>query len=351
MEVNEIEHKVLCFSFNSDSSCLIVGTTEGFGIYDCSDFQLKYRAAIGGVGLCQMLGRSNIVALVGAGENPEFPQKKLILYNTKKNNTYCEFFYETEKILNLKIDSFILTVATAKSLYVYNFPKVENFKTISVKNPNGHLDVSASDNPILVVANQVTDPVTNKIDYQVNLYDVPDLTGSKPQDPISHRVLSNPTEISYIRINSEGTLLAVAHTEGTIINVHRIPKMELLVSFHRGINAAKIYSLNFSFDSCMLLCTSNRGTMHIFDVQSNTRSIQGALMNMFKRITSGTEKEKQTSILSKEHERKCIFKAAFTKSSKLIYVFDEEGYFTEIRQGDDKKFSNTDSLKADELLR
>ena len=62
---------------------------------------------IGGVGLCEMLGKSNIVALVGAGENPEFSQKKLIIYDTKKNKPYCEFFYENEKILNIKTNIFM----------------------------------------------------------------------------------------------------------------------------------------------------------------------------------------------------------------------------------------------------
>ena len=61
--MDEIEHKILSFSFNSDSrylllfhlssfiyhlslSCIIIGTTIGFGIYECAGFQLKYRAGI-----------------------------------------------------------------------------------------------------------------------------------------------------------------------------------------------------------------------------------------------------------------------------------------------------------------
>ena len=58
---------------------------------------------IGGVSLCEMLGNTNIVALVGAGESPEFSQKRLILFDVKKEKKVCDIFYEEEKILNVKL--------------------------------------------------------------------------------------------------------------------------------------------------------------------------------------------------------------------------------------------------------
>ena len=50
-----------------------------------------------------MLGNTNIVALVGAGESPEFSQKTLRLFDTKNEKKVCEIFFEEEKILNVKL--------------------------------------------------------------------------------------------------------------------------------------------------------------------------------------------------------------------------------------------------------
>jgi len=58
---------------------------------------------IGGVSFCEILGNTNIVALVGAGESPEFSQKRLILFDMKKEKKVCDILYEEEKILNVKL--------------------------------------------------------------------------------------------------------------------------------------------------------------------------------------------------------------------------------------------------------
>jgi WD40 repeat protein len=363
--MDEVEHRILSFSFNSEGNCLVIGTTAGFGIYDCNGFQLKYRADIGGVGLCEMFGKSNIIALVGAGENPEFPQKKLIIYNTKSSSTACEFFYDNEKILNIKMNNlFVLAVATSKHLYIYSLQKFELIRRIDINNPNGFMDVCNSGEPYLAIANQIISSTTARIDYEVLIYPISELKAPLEKEnsatphfkvPAPKQVgvirLSVPNEVGFIRLNKEGNLLAVAHTEGTIINIYKVPSKDLVVTYHRGMSAAKIYSLCFSADSAFLLCTSNRGTVHIFDIQSNTKSITTSILGFYKKLKGENTENKQTSIFSKDYERKCFFTGAYSSTSKLAYLFDEEGYFTELRQMDENKFLKEGSIKAEELLK
>mgnify|MGYP000890675864 FL=1 len=49
-----------------------------------------------------MIGTSNYVLIAGAGEDPDFSQKKMKLWDTKKNKAVCECFYESESIVNIK---------------------------------------------------------------------------------------------------------------------------------------------------------------------------------------------------------------------------------------------------------
>ena len=56
--------KVLYFSFNQDCTCLSVGTSKGFKIYQCHPFELINFADIGPVHIIEMLFTTNIIALI-----------------------------------------------------------------------------------------------------------------------------------------------------------------------------------------------------------------------------------------------------------------------------------------------
>jgi len=50
------------------------------------------------------------------------------------------------------------------------------------------------------------------------------------------------------------------------MRIFNLPKGEKLFTFKRGITSAYIFCLNFSMDNTNLICTSDTGTMHIFDL-------------------------------------------------------------------------------------
>ena len=78
----ETPDQVLYFSFNQDNSCLAVGTRRGFRIFSFRPFSLISWADIGAVSIVEMQETSNLIAIVGHGENYTFSQKRLTIWDT-----------------------------------------------------------------------------------------------------------------------------------------------------------------------------------------------------------------------------------------------------------------------------
>lgn len=69
-----------------------------------------------------------------------------------------------------------------------------------------------------------------------------------------------------ISLSQDGQLLATASEMGTIIRVYATSNCARLHEIRRGIDKAIIFSLGFNPSGSYLACTSDKSTLHIFDV-------------------------------------------------------------------------------------
>lgn len=46
-----------------------VGGKDGFRLYQCHPFRQRYGVSVGGISVCEMLGSSSLLAVVGGGEH------------------------------------------------------------------------------------------------------------------------------------------------------------------------------------------------------------------------------------------------------------------------------------------
>lgn len=81
---------------------------------------------------------------------------------------------------------------------------------------------------------------------------------------VANVIQAHKSPISFLSINSTGTMLATASEKGTVIRVWSIPGAEKLYQFRRGTREAKIYSINFNLVSTLLAVSSAHDTVHIF---------------------------------------------------------------------------------------
>jgi len=77
---------------------------------------------------------------------------------------------------------------------------------------------------------------------------------------------AHSTALRALASTVDGELLATASSSGTIIRVWSTTKNSKLVELRRGADNATIFSLGFNPSGTMLASTSDKGTLHVFDV-------------------------------------------------------------------------------------
>ena len=123
---------------------------------------------------------------------------------------------------------------------------------------------------------------------------------------VVNAIQAHKAPISFLSINSTGTLLATASEKGTVIRVWSIPGAEKLYQFRRGTREAVIYSMNFNQVSTLLAVSSAHDTVHIFKLGAN----KGTLASSSSGATSPPE-----SVDSRE-EYEGGFEAMFEREKK-----------------------------------
>ena len=77
-------------------------------------------------------------------------------------------------------------------------------------------------------------------------------------------IQAHQTQLSFIAINNDGTLLATASEKGTVIRIFSIPDGKKLYQFRRGSMPARIYCMSFNATSTLLCVSSATETVHVF---------------------------------------------------------------------------------------
>ena len=72
-----------------------------------------------------------------------------------------------------------------------------------------------------------------------------------------------------LAVNAEGTLIATASTKGTIIRIFSSEEGVLLQELRRGSGKAFITSVTFHPSLNLIACTSNRSSIHLFEIKKS----------------------------------------------------------------------------------
>lgn len=249
-----LQKELLYVGFNQDQGCFACGTTSGFRIYNCDPFKMTFSRDFneGGIGIVEMLFRCNILALVGGGPRPQFPPSKVMIWDDYQNRPIGELaFRNPVKAVRLRRDRIVAVLE--HRIYVYNFSDLKLLHQIeTVSNPKGLVALCPNSRNIVLAC-----PGVNRGHVRIDLYDIQKTTF----------IACHENNLSAMALNVDGTRLATSSEKGTLIRIFDTHSSQLLRELRRGADHAEIYSLAFNLTSQYVCVSSDKGTLHIFQLE------------------------------------------------------------------------------------
>jgi len=208
-----------------------------------------------------MLFRTNIIAIVSGGSRPKIPDNILHIYDDSKKKAIMEIkFSSSIRAVRLRRDKLIVVLVNRIHIFSIFHPTKELFSIETRENLKGLCEVSplaSSHKQILVFPGHKLGSV-QFVDLSSNIH-------SFSTAPIY--IQAHKNELACIAINQQGTRIATASAQGTLIRVWDTASKSKLVELRRGTDPATIHCINFSRDSDFLCCSSDKGTVHIFAIK------------------------------------------------------------------------------------
>jgi len=207
-----------------------------------------------GIGTAEMLGRYNYLALVGGGKNPRWPQTKVMIWDDAKQKVAITLELKTA-VLRVCLTKTWIAIAIQNSIHLYKFSSPPERTAI----------FETADNPLgLCCLGSRVVAFPGRSPGKVQLVELG-----------SGNVSIIPAHTSALRamdLSADGQLLATASEQGTLIRVYSTSNCTKIAELRRGVDPAYIFSIAISPNSSMLAVTSDKSTLHVFDLPLSSLS-------------------------------------------------------------------------------
>ena len=317
-------------NFNQTGSCISMGTSGGFEIFNCNPFGKFYSDETGGYGIVEMLFSTSLLAVVGVGDQPAMSPRRLRIINTKRHSVICEVTFPST-ILAVKMNKARLIVLLQDQIYIYDISNMRLLHTIeTVTNVRGLIAVSPSldsnylayPSPPKVINSEIKGhATTNNISLSSgdtghtfnvdNCSDSSAALGARGEE-------ANTIQGGISQVEADGVPISSVPNRNSPKNTNSIMKNgdvilfnlqtlqpTMVIEAHKG----EIAALVLSRDGALLATASEKGTIvRVFSVET------GAKIYQFRR---GTYPTKIYSMCFSDDNQ---FLAA-TSSSKTVHIF------------------------------
>jgi WD40 repeat protein len=148
---------------------------------------------------------------------------------------------------------------------------------------------------------------------------------------------AHESQLRGLALTADGTKVATASEKGTVIRVWDVATTTCLQEFRRGVERANITCLAWSWDHAFLCCTSDKGTAHVFQLDSNDATNKDTkttdpsattftqkLFSSVRKSVEGDAKKSICQIRGVPHPMACAF---VSMATNLVAVagFDADG--------------------------
>ena len=278
---------VLDISLPASRKHFIAGLSEGFCVFQIADCLPLYcpqlsadddeskepsKLVDGGVGVAAVLD-DRYLAFVGGGKTPVSSQNIFKFWDATIGRQTAQFDLH-ERVLGVRLSGHHAVVILVARTIIFEYQELAQETPTST---NSGLRETTTARPV-VGPNVVKDLVpTAQNPYALaclgsSFLVLPAQTiGQVQLVPLSggsKRVFrAHSSAVRAITLSDDGSVVATASIQGTLIRAFSTATLDQIAEFRRGVDQASIHRLAVSPGNRWLACTSDKGTIHIFDLK------------------------------------------------------------------------------------
>lgn len=235
---------ILHLSFNQDGDCFAVGTSDGFVAFQTDPFAKTLRSNFSkygcggggsGIGIVEMLFRTNRFALVGGGAAPKFPRNQVVIWDNRLRRCIGELVFRSE-VRSVRLSHDRIVVVTLQKICVYNFEDLRLLHEILTEsNPKGLCEISKSGFMVLASLG------LRKGQVSVNHF-------ARRRENF---IMAHDSSIACLSLTNDGKILATASVKGTLIRVFNSLDGSLLHEVNLCLRLRlrlRVYCLTLKYD-------------------------------------------------------------------------------------------------------
>jgi WD40 repeat protein len=280
-----------------------------------------------------------------------------------EDSTYCYDLYNLAKITQIETTANVLGLCEISRVPIGTMGTTYGTIVVTPGTQAGYIKITrlsaspVSSSPQLRAANAASIAAIGK---PLTAKETAMLIGSSKSDVVGTPSLINAhkSELSALAINRSGTRVASASKDGTIIRVFDITAGtagKKIQELRRGRNPVKIQSLAFNKSGDHLLCSSDAGTVHLWNIFNCTAETKRSSVATETKVAATTSNRTSyfsfASAVLPEHfssewsfcqyrheplpvkpavaDKRCV--ACFADEDKLMYVAGYDGSLTVVK--------------------
>jgi len=210
-------------------------------------------------------------------------------------------------IIKVKMREDCIISILENRIYLLDINTLETIDIIDIfDNPNGIFSMSNINNKLNIAFPQ------NKGKIQLEYYNIIKENFKKDETKI---INAHESYIAFLTLNNEGNVLATASDKGTLIRIFNVYNQEMITELRRGTKNTTINCLAFDINTEFVACTSEVGTVHIFDIHEINKLFEkNEDKNKSNNESNKKEKNKNTKLIKIKERSFAKFKVQEKKS-------------------------------------
>ena len=241
-------------SVNQDKNFCCFGTDIGFYIYQIAPFKkILSRKIDGGVSIVKMLHESNIILFTGKNINGTYSNNKVIIWDDQEKKILNELSFN-DRVVNIELTKNYIFVLCNEQIYIYKFSDLSFIKSVNVSPEHKLICIGREDSKYLAY------PGIEKGHIHITKY----------EEEYNKTFKAHDNSIEQLYLSNDSNYIVTSSERGTIIRIFDLETRVLVNELRRGYDTTKIVNLSLTHDNSILLVSSIKGTIHLYNTGINS---------------------------------------------------------------------------------